>query len=81
MKINLYIKCNKMHIEEKIKFNKIHDFSEKKIEKTKKKSIQIKICFPTRVLAVGENARGQGCRSLSGRKKRGKNPSLIASGN
>ena len=59
-----------MHIGKKMKFNKIDDFSDKKIKKNKKKSIENKICFPTRVLAVGENARGQGCRSLSGCKRK-----------
>ena len=51
-----------------MKFNKIDDFSDKKLEKNKKKSIENKICVPTRVLAVGENTRGQGCRSPSGCK-------------
>ena len=52
-----------------------------KNHKNLKKSLENKNCSPTRVLAVGENARGQGLCILSVLKRKLKNPSLIASGN
>ena len=41
------------------------DFCAKKIHESLKKYIQNKNCSPTRVLAVGENARGQGLSEVS----------------
>ena len=72
--------CKKREFEKLIN-DKNGDFCAKKIHEILKKYIQKKNCSPTRVLAVGENARGQGLCILSVVKRKFKNPSLIASGN
>ena len=47
------------------KLNQIDPDYASKIHKNLKNCIENKNCSPTRVLAVGENARGQGCTTIS----------------